>query len=380
MNIESFTGFVKELYLGQDFVPLHAPVFRGNEKKYLSECIDSTFVSYVGRFVGEFEAATAAYTGSKFAIATANGTLALHTALILAGVKANDEIICPALTFVATANAISYCNAVPLFCDSKRDSMGLDVDKLETYLENNTRLNDQGECIHLMTNRRISVCVPMHTFGHPVKMDKLMEVCNRFHILVVEDAAESLGSFYKGKHTGTFGKLGILSYNGNKTITTGGGGMILTDDEALAKRAKHITTTAKVPHPWEFVHDETGYNYRLTNVGAAIGLAQMEKLNEYLNSKRDLADRYATFFKNSDIHFVTEQPETKVNYWLNCVILKDRQEREAFLKFTNGNGVMTRPIWTLMNKLNMFKHAPATNLDNAQWLEDRVVNIPSSVR
>lgn len=380
MNLESFTGFVKELYPGQDFVPLHAPVFRGNEKKYLSECIDSTFVSYVGRFVGEFEAATAAYTGSKYAIATANGTLALHTALILAGVKANDEIICPALTFVATANAISYCNAIPLFCDSERDTMGLDVEKLETYLEKNTRLNEQGECIHLTTNRRISVCVPMHTFGHPVKMDKLMEVCNRFHILVVEDAAESLGSFYKGKHTGTFGKLGILSYNGNKTITTGGGGMILTDDEALAKRAKHITTTAKVPHPWEFVHDETGYNYRLTNVGAAIGLAQMEKLDEYLNSKRDLAERYATFFKNSDIHFVTEQPDTKVNYWLNCVILKDREEREAFLKFTNGNGVMTRPIWTLMNKLNMFKHAPATNLDNAQWLEDRVVNIPSSVR
>lgn len=380
MNFESFTVFVKELYPGQDFVPLHAPVFRGNEKKYLSECIDSTFVSYVGRFVGEFEAATAAYTGSKYAIATANGTLALHTALILAGVKANDEIICPALTFVATANAISYCNAIPLFCDSERDAMGLDVEKLETYLEKHTQINDQGECIHRITNRRISVCVPMHTFGHPVKMDKLMEVCNRFHILVVEDAAESLGSFYKGKHTGTFGKLGILSYNGNKTITTGGGGMILTDDEALAKRAKHITTTAKVPHPWEFVHDETGYNYRLTNVGAAIGLAQMEKLDEYLNSKRDLAERYAAFFKNSDIHFVTEQPETKVNYWLNCVILKNREEREAFLKFTNGNGVMTRPIWTLMNKLNMFKHAPATNLDNAQWLEDRVVNIPSSVR
>lgn len=380
MDFKPVTDFIKTLYPNMDFIPLHAPVFRGNEKKYLAECIDSTFVSYVGRFVAEFENETAKFTGSKYAVAIANGTLALHTALILADVKRDDEVICPALTFVATANAISYCGAVPLFCDSETDTMGLNVDVLEDYLQKNTFINDKGECINKMTNRRIKACVPMHTFGHPVKIDLLATLCSKYNIVLIEDAAESLGSFYKGKHTGTFGKMGILSYNGNKTITTGGGGMILTDDENIAKRAKHITTTAKIPHAWEFAHDEIGYNYRLTNVGAAIGVAQMEKLDEYLANKRETAQLYAEFFKAKGMHFFTEQKDCKANYWLNCLVLKDRQEREEFLKYTNGNGVMTRPIWTLMNKLPMFVNSPKTSLDGAQWLEDRVVNIPSSVR
>lgn len=373
-------SFIKSQFPGQEFIPLHAPTFQGNEKKYLAECIDSTFVSYVGRFVGEFEKATAEYTGSKYAIAIANGTLALHAALILADVKRDDEVICPALTFVATANAISYCGAVPLFCDSEVETMGLDVEILEEYLQTNSFINEQGQCINRLTNRRIKACVPMHTFGHPVKVDLLLALCEKYHIVMIEDAAESLGSYYKGKHTGTFGKMGILSYNGNKTITTGGGGMILTDDEQLAKRARHITTTAKVPHPWEFTHDEVGYNYRMTNVSAAIGLAQMEKLNDYLANKRELTELYAGFFREKEMHFFTEQKDCHANYWLNCLILKDRNEREEFLKYTNGNGVMTRPIWTLMNKLPMFTNSPKTSLEGAQWLEDRVVNIPSGVR
>jgi perosamine synthetase len=380
MDFKKVTDFIKTLYPQMEMIPLHAPVFRGNEKKYLAECIDSTFVSYVGRFVADFEKETANFTGSKHAIATANGTLALHAALILADVKRDDEVICPALTFVATANAITYCSAIPLFCDSEKETLGINVAVLEEYLHKNTQKNEKGECINKLTGRRIRACVPMHTFGHPVKIDQLVALCEKYNIIVIEDAAESLGSSYKNKHTGTFGKIGVLSYNGNKTITTGGGGMILTDDDTIAKRAKHITTTAKIPHRWEYVHDEIGYNYRLTNVAAAIGLAQMEKINEYLAIKRNTAQLYADFFAANGVHFFTEQENCKVNYWLNCVILKDRQEREAFLEFSNGNGVMTRPIWTLMNKLPMFGNSPKTSLEGAQWLEDRVVNIPSSIR
>ncbi len=380
MDYQSVTNHIKKLYPGHDFIPLHAPTFRGNEKTYLAECIDSTFVSYVGRFVGEFENITAKFTGSRHAIATANGTLALHAALILADVKQNDEVICPALTFVATANAIAYCSAIPLFCDSEKDTMGVDVAILQDYLEKNAYVNDKGECMNKTTGRRIKACVPMHTFGHPVKIDLLVSLCDKYNIIVIEDAAESLGSYYKGKHTGTYGKMGVLSYNGNKTITTGGGGMIITDDDQLAKRAKHITTTAKVPHKWEFFHDEVGYNYRLTNVGAAIGLAHMEKLDEFLENKSETARMYADFFKAKGIHFFTEQKHCKANYWLNCILLKDRKEREGFLEYSNANGVMTRPIWTLMNKLPMFKNSPSTSLEGAQWLEDRVVNIPSSIR
>lgn len=380
MSYQSTVDFVHELYKTKEFIPLHAPVFAGREKEYLAECIDSTFVSYVGRFVGLFEEKTAEFTGAKYAVACVNGTAALHIALVLAGVKDGDEVISPALTFVATANAIAYCRAYPLFADCEKNTLGLDPEKLGEWLNANAEVRNDGFCYNKTTNRRISACVPMHTFGHAVRMDELVAVCDKFNIVIVEDAAESLGTYYKGKHTGTFGKLGILSYNGNKTITTGGGGMIITNDESLAKRAKHMTTTAKVPHRWDFVHDEIGYNYRMTNVSAAIGVAQMECVDRYLSSKRETAEAYDKFFANTNVTFFKERDFCKSNYWLNVVLLENREERDKFLTFTNDNGVMTRPIWTLMNKLSMFHNCPSMNLDNSQWLEDRVVNVPSSVR
>jgi aminotransferase in exopolysaccharide biosynthesis len=288
-------------------------------------------------------------------------------------------VITQPLTFIATANAISYCNAKPIFVDVDRDTLGLSPKKLEEFLEEFTFVNDDGKCINKTTSKVIKACVPMHTFGHPCKIEEIVEVCDKYNISVVEDAAESLGSYYKGKHTGSFGKVGIFSFNGNKIITTGGGGMLVTDDEALAKRAKHITTTAKVPHPYEYIHDEIGYNYRLTNLSAALGVAQMENLDIFIKKQIELADKYDNFFKDLDIEFIKEPENTKSNYWLNAVILKDRKERDAFLKFTNDKGIMTRSIWRLMNKLEMFKDAQCGDLSNALWLEERVVNISSSV-
>lgn len=371
--------FIRSQFGGDGIIPLHAPVFHGNEKEYLAECIDSTFVSYVGKYVGKFEEMIASYTGSNYAIATSSGTAALHIALLLADVRPDDEVIVPALTFVASANAIAYCNAHPLFADSCIRTLGLDVDKLESYLSQHSERKADG-CYNKKSGRRIRACVPMHTFGHPVEIDQLVELCDRYGIIVVEDAAESLGSFYRGKHTGTFGKLGILSFNGNKTITTGGGGMILTNDKTLAARAKHITTTAKVPHAWEFDHDEVGYNYRMTNVNAAIGVAQMEKLEDYLLNKRELAMIYSRYFRNTAIRFFEEREHCISNYWLNVVLLENREARDLFLQETNAAGVMTRPVWKLMNKLNMFSSEETMDLEGALWLEDRVVNIPSSVR
>jgi perosamine synthetase len=378
MNASEINKFVRTLYNTEESIPLHAPVFIGNEKKYLAECIDSTFVSYVGRFVGLFEEGVREYTGAKYAVACVSGTAALHIAFVLAGVRENDEILVPALTFVASANAIAYCRAIPHFIDSERETLGVSPEKLEEMLAAETEMRSDGFCYNIKTGRRISICVPMHTFGHAVRMDELMNVCNRYNIAVVEDAAESMGTFYKGKHTGTFGRLGILSFNGNKTITTGGGGMILTNDEELAKRARHITTTAKIPHRWEFDHDEVGYNYRMTNVNAAIGVAQMENFDRYIESKRSIANAYNEFFKESEITFFSERDFCKSNYWLNVIILKDRSSRDEILEVTNSNGVMTRPIWKLMSKLRMYDNCPTANLENALWLEDRVINLPSS--
>lgn len=375
------TTFIRNLYnKPTDLVPLHAPVFTGNEKKYLNECIDTTFVSYVGRFVTLFEEKIAAYTGAKYAVAVVNGTCALEIALKLCGVKSGDEVLTQALTFVATSNAIAYCGGNIIFIDSEKQNLGMCPEKLEEFLIKNTEIRTDGYCYNKNTNNKISVCVPVHIFGHPCLIDKINEICSKHNIIVVEDAAESVGSTYFGKHTGTFGKTAVLSFNGNKTITTGGGGMIITDDEQLAKKAKYITTTAKVPHPYEFFHDELGYNYRMTNVNAAIGCAQMEKLDEYIANKRETAALYKEFFVKQKIEFFSEKENCFSNYWLNVIILKDREQREDFLKYTNENGVMTRPAWTLMNKLPMYKNCLHTNLDNAQWLEDRIVNIPSSVR
>ena len=379
MMYKSVIDFIQALYQTKDFIPLHEPKFIGNEKKYVNEAIDSTFVSSVGKYVTEFEEKLAEFVGAKYAIATSNGTSALHIGLKLVGVDEHTEVITQPLTFIATANAIAYCNAKPIFVDVDRDTLGLSAKKLEEFLEASTYMNDVGECINKETEKVIKACVPMHTFGHACKIEEIVSICDKYNIVVVEDAAESLGSYYKGQHTGTFGKVGIFSFNGNKVITTGGGGMIVTDDEALAKHAKHITTTAKVPHPYEYIHDEVGYNYRLTNLAAALGVAQMESLPLFVEKQRALATQYEAFFKELEPEFISEPKHSTSNYWLNAVILKDRKTRDTFLKYTNDHGVMTRSIWRLMNKLEMFKDAQCGDLSNAEWLEDRVVNISSTV-
>lgn len=373
-------AFIREAFdTPKDLIPLHTPCFIGNEKKYLNECIDSTFVSSVGAYVDRMEQMVAEYTGAKKAVACVNGTNALHIALLLAGVEREDEILTQPLTFIATANAISYCGAHPVFLDVDLDTLGLSPKSVASWLNEYAEIKAEG-CYNKMTGRRIKACVPMHTFGHPVKLDELVKLCEIYHIELVEDAAESLGSYYKGRHTGTFGKVGVLSFNGNKTITTGGGGMLLFMNEKLAKRAKHITTQAKVPHKWEFVHDEISFNYRMPNINAALGCAQMETLPRFVANKRELAKIYAHYFQSKDIQFFTEPQDCQSNYWLNVVILKNKEERDSFLEYTNSQGIMTRPIWSLMNKLPMFQYCQQDALKNAQWLEERVVNIPSSVR
>lgn len=376
---KSIVNYIKSIYIQTEgFIPLHEPRFRGNEKKYLNECIDSTFVSSVGKFVDLFEQKIAEFTGAKYAVAAVNGTAALHIALQLAGVKQDDEVITQPLTFIATANAITYTGAKPVFIDVDKDTMGLSPEKLRAFLEEKTT-NKSGETYNKLTNKKISAVVPMHTFGHPAKIEEIKQICDEYNIALIEDAAESLGSFYKGKHTGTFGLIGTLSFNGNKTITTGGGGMIITDNEKLAKLAKHLTTQAKVPHKWNYEHDYIGYNYRLTNLAAALGVSQMEQLSAIIKSKRELAIKYKAFFTNTDIKFFEEPTDSQSNYWLNAVLLKNREERDKFLQYTNENGVMTRPIWELMNRLPMFKDCQVENIENSEWLTDRVVNIPSSV-
>ncbi len=377
---EAIVDFIKSLYPTENPVPLHAPRFLGNEKKYLVNCIDTTYVSYVGEYVSRFEDEIRQYTGAKHAVAVSSGTSALHVALLLTEVAPGDEVITQPLTFVATANAISYCSAQPVFVDVERSTMGLDPDKLNDFLMNNGILKSDGRCYNKITGRKIAACVPMHTLGHPVRIDQITEICQKYHIPVVEDAAEALGSLYKGRHAGTFGDIGILSFNGNKPVTTGGGGMIITNEEALAAKAKHLTTTAKQPHPWEFVHDDIGYNYRLPNINAAVGCAQMECFADVLENKRATALMYKHFFQDTEIPFITEPAHARSNYWLNAIILKDRQEREQFLAYSRGKGIQTRPVWTLMPHLPMYRHCQCTPLETAQWLEDRLVNIPSSVR
>ena len=391
--------FIKQLYGGVDFVPLSVPKFVGNEKKYLEECIDTTFVSSVGQFVDRFENDMAAYTGAKRAVVCVSGTNALHMGLMLVGVKRDDEVLTQALTFIATCNALSYIGAHPVFLDVDRSTMGLSPDAMKEWLQKNaevrksTRINeldkshdfayqeDEYACYNKNTGRRIKACVPMHTFGHPVRIEEIADLCKEWHIELVEDAAESIGSTYKGKHTGTFGKVGAISFNGNKTITTGGGGMLLFNDEEFGAYAKHITTQAKIPHRWEFRHDHIGFNYRMPNINAALGCAQLEHLDEFIADKRETARAYSVYFKNFDgIEFFTEPENCFSNYWLNVVILPNKEAQIDFLTHTNDNGVMTRPIWELMNRLPMFEHCQHDDLKNTIWFADRVVNVPSSVR
>ena len=359
---------------------LHEPTFAGNEWSYLKECLDSTFVSSVGKFVDRFEHDLAQYTGVKYVVATVNGTAALHIALKLAGVIQDDEVLIPALTFVATANAVAYCNATPHFVDSEESTLGIDVVKLRSYLLDHTEII-AGQCVNTVSGRIIRAVVPMHTFGHPVDMDALLHLAEEFNLAVVEDAAESLGSIYKGKHLGTFGRMGVLSFNGNKTITTGGGGAILTNDSGLAKRAKHLTTTAKLPHAWEYRHDEVGYNYRMPNLNAALGCAQLEQLPRFVSAQREIFNRYQSVFNNiKGVKLMSEPQGCRSNYWLQTLVIDKEFSpyRDEILDYINGAGFMVRPTWVLMNQLQPFLTSPAMDLSGAASLAERIINIPSS--
>lgn len=380
MNLSQIVISAITNVVGTKPVSLHEPSFQGNEWIYLKECLDSTFVSSVGKFVDRFEDDLASYTGSKHVVAVVNGTAALHISLKLAGVTAGDEVLIPALTFVATANAVSYCNSVPHFIDGEEYTLGIDAYRLRDYLSHQTEQR-AGQCVNRATQRVIRALVPMHTFGHPVDLDAVLAVAHDFNLVVVEDAAESLGSTYHGRHTGTFGLLGTLSFNGNKTITTGGGGAILTNDPAIAKHAKHLTTTAKVSHRWAYMHDEVGYNYRLPNLNAALGCAQLEQLAAFIAAKRSLYERYKTALDNTpSVRLVSEPNGCSSNYWLQTLLLDDSvaDQRDDILAAANNAGFMTRPAWALMHKLQPYQGCPRMELNVAESLERRLLNLPSS--
>jgi aminotransferase in exopolysaccharide biosynthesis len=378
-EFQPIISFIQDAFQTKEFIPLHEPRFRGNEKKYVLDTIDSTFVSSVGAYVDRFEEMMQEITGTEKAIAIVNGTSALQVSLRLVGVSAGDEVITQALTFVATANAITYNGASPIFLDVDRDTMGLSPKAVEVFLEEFGEIREDG-CYNKSTGKKIAACLPMHTFGFPVHLDELIQICHKWHIPIVEDAAESLGSEYKGKQTGSFGNLGVFSFNGNKTVTCGGGGAIVTNDIDVGIKAKYLTTTAKRPHPYEFFHDELGYNFRMPNLNAALACAQLEQLDAMLENKRELALLYKDLFNSQGINFRTELPNTKANYWLMCLELENREERDLFLKDTNSSKVMTRPVWQLMYRLPMYAHCQKDQQRNAEFLEERIVNIPSSVR
>ena len=376
-KFDDFIDIVRSLY-PDDFIPLHRPIFYGNERKYLIDCIDSNFVSSVGEYVTKFEDKISEYVNTEYAIAIVNGTNAIHLGLELLGVKSNEEVITQSLTFVATTNAIHYCNADPVFIDVDKDTMGLSPKSLKYFLEKNCITNKKGT-FNKLTGKRIAACLPMHTFGLCCRIDEIAEICSQYGIPVIEDAAESLGSLYKNKQSGTFGDVGIFSFNGNKLITTGGGGMIVTNNKDIAQRAKHLSTTAKVSHAYEFNHDQVGYNYRMPNINAALGCSQLENITNMLDAKKNVTKKYNSFFKDLDINFVEPIKSCVPNNWLNAVILNNKKERDNFLIYTNKNNVMTRPIWKLTHTLPMNQGFFNDGLKNSYWLEERVVNIPSSV-
>jgi aminotransferase in exopolysaccharide biosynthesis len=381
MNIisnQSIIKFIKAKFYNTEFVPLHSPLFVGNEKKYINDAIDSTYVSSVGAYVDKFEEMIKTYTGSKYAIATVNGTSALHVSLILSGVKKNDLVLTQPFTFISTCNAISYTGAEPYFLDIDTNTLGLSANTLKKFLEKNT-IKINNEYFEKKSNKRISACVPMHTFGHPCEIEDIVKICKDYGIKVIEDSAESLGSKYKDKQTGTFGLFGIYSFNGNKIITSGGGGVIITNDDELGPLAKHITTQAKISHKWEFKHDAIAFNYRMPNINAAIACAQLEQIDLYLEKKRELSKSYDIFFENSTPQFFKEPRNAISNYWLNTLVFNDLIERDNFLNFSNENGIMTRPSWEMVNKLEIYKHCGSGDLTNANYYSDRIVNIPSSV-
>lgn len=374
---KGIVDFIKNIY-GKDIIPLHEPVFAGNEKKYINQCIDSTFVSSIGEYVNKFEEMVSTFTSAKYTVATVNGTSGLHIALKLSGVESGNEVITQPLTFVATCNAISYLNARPVFIDVSKKTLGLSPDSLSGFLSKYVDM-DNGCAINKKTLNKIKTCIPVHTFGIPCEIDKIVELCSKYNIKVVEDASESLGSYYKKKHTGGYGLISVISFNGNKIITSGGGGMIITNNKELSQMAKHITTTSRIPDRWEYVHDCIGYNYRMPNINAALGCAQLEQIEFFLQKKREIAKKYSGFFKKyNNIQFFDEPENCKWNGWLNTIIMADRKERDEFLEYTNNNGIMTRPAWRLMHKLDMYKDCFRIDLSNAEFLESRIVNIPSS--
>jgi len=379
VNNQQITTYIKSLYPHQDPVLLHCPEFLGNEKKYLNECIDTKYVSYIGRFVVDMENKIKEITGAKHAVAMVNGTSALHMLLLAIGVKPGDEVITQSLSFVATAAAIVHAGGTPIFIDVESETMGMSPENLENFLMKNTKTKN-GLCFNKKTGKQIKAVIPMHTFGHPARIEEIKKICDNYSLILIEDAAESLGSFYKEKHTGTFGKAAIFSFNGNKLVTTGGGGMVITDDEAIAERIRYISTTAKRPHRWEFYHDEVGYNLRMPSLNAAVGLAQLEYFDKILESKRETARLYQQFFSELGIKFVTEPLNTKSNYWLNAIMLEKRQERDEFLDYSNSNGVQTRPAWTLLHTLPPYKNCQHTEMPKSEFIADRLVNIPSSIR
>jgi len=377
MSPQAVIDFIREQFQTEDFIPLHAPVFSGREKEYLFDTIDSTFVSSVGAYVDAFEEKMQHLTQTPKAVAVVNGTAALQVALRLAGVKAEDEVLTQALTFVATANAIAYNQARPVFLDVDRDTMGLSPIALSYFLESHAELREDG-AYNKNTNRRISACLPMHTFGLMCRIEEIAVICADWNIPLVEDAAEALGSTYKAKAAGSFGVFGTFSFNGNKIVTCGGGGAIVSNDIELGKQGKHLTTTAKVPHAWEYMHDELGYNFRMPNLNAALACAQLEQLSDFIEQKRKLFKQYTDFFANSPIEVKQPLPDTTSDHWLIALELLDREARDAFLEATNAVGVMTRPIWQLMYKLPMYGHCQRDGQEHAEYLEDRIVNIPSS--
>ena len=378
-NYNEIIDFIKNQYPSKEFIPLHEPKFTGKEREYVLDAIDSTFVSSVGVYVDKFELMMSDLSKTKKSIAVVNGTSALQVALRLCGVGFGDEVLTQGLTFIATINSIIYNGASPVFLDVDLDTMGLSPNSVNAFLEEHGEIRD-GFCFNKKTNKKIAACMPMHTFGFPVHLDELITICNKWKIPMVEDAAESIGSEYKGQPTGSFGKLGIFSFNGNKIVTSGGGGAIVTNDLELGLKAKHLTTTAKVPHPYEYVHDEIGYNFRMPNLNAALACAQLEQLDSFIQNKRELAKQYNTFFVSKGINFRTELSNTKANYWLMCLELENKKDRDLFLKETNDNKVMTRPIWQLIFKSSIYSTFQRDAQENALFLEDRIVNIPSSVR
>lgn len=371
--------FIRDLYFNEVPIPLHAPKFLGNEKKYLNECIDTTYVSYIGEFVNKFEEHIKVLAGTKYAIAIVNGTSALQITLRCIGVTAGDEVITQPLTFAATAAAIKHVNAEPVFVDIDKDTLGMSPLSLLNFLEKYAEQKNNG-LYNKITKRKISAVIPVHILGHPTRIDEIVRICSIYNLPIIEDAAESIGSLYKDRHVGTFGKAGIISFNGNKTVTTGGGGMIITDDKDLAQKIKHLTTTAKVPHKWEIYHDDIGYNLRMPNINAAIGCAQMEYIDYILQNKRETANVYKNYFDEVGIPFLTEPQYSRSNYWLNAIILNDRVERDDFLEYSNNCGVQTRPLWNLLSELLPYKDCFKVDLKNAEWIQKRVVCIPSSIR